>query len=173
MLVSREDLGNFLYCSGLLEEKVARAYEHVSKLVDDRIIGGLLNYIAQDSLKHAGFFKSMAELLFTGLKMGPGDCERAWGSSWRKIVEGAEEILRKNEMGISDLSFLVKDLEKFEGFVAEEYLTIIHAKLIELVASEMGGYLDHFKMILEWIIEDEERHRRILQAVGELIAKKR
>lgn len=90
-----------------------------------------------------------------------------------KNFRGPEEILGKKEMGISDLSLLIKDLEKFEGFIAEEYLTIIHAKLIELVAGEMEGYLDHFKMMLEWIIEDEERHRKVLRVIGELMVKAR
>ena len=44
-----KDLDKFLYCSSLLEERIANAYGHIAELVDDRLIGGLLGFIARDS----------------------------------------------------------------------------------------------------------------------------
>jgi hypothetical protein len=52
-----KDLGKFLYCSSLLEEKIANAYGHIAELVDDRLIRGLLGFIARDSFKHANVLR--------------------------------------------------------------------------------------------------------------------
>jgi len=41
----------------LLEERVAKAYEHIAELVEDRLFGGLLGLIAHDSFKHAEFLR--------------------------------------------------------------------------------------------------------------------
>lgn len=39
---------------------------------------------------------------------------------------------------------------KLENFVAEEYLTVIHIKLIELMANETKMDLEPFRITLEW-----------------------
>lgn len=167
--MATSDLRKFLHCSSLLERRVAEAYEHIAQLVGDKVIEGLLKYIAQDSFKHAECFKSMAELLPHGVTARAEDCVNVWGESWLATVKEAEKIREKTEISPMDLKSLVNGLERIEGLAAEEYLTILHAKLIEFTAEIKGVDLGLLRSLLNWIIEDEERHKRILEAIKALL----
>lgn len=170
MSTKSELVGRFLYCSSLLEEKVAKAYEHIAHLVDDKTIRGLLGYIARDSFKHADCFRLMAELLSPKISISPKDCVEVWGESWLTAVKDAESFLeKKGRISHADLKFLISGLERFESFAAEEYLTIIHAKLIDTLINEKGLNLSVLKTVLGWIIEDENRHKQILEIISSLL----
>lgn len=172
-MVSIEGLERFLYCSSLLERKVAMAYDHISKQIDEKIIKGLLTFIAQDSFKHSDLFRSIAESLTSTLEeVDSKGCIEAWGESWMVAIRSAEDILKKDKITFADLKSLMDNLERIESFTAEEYITIIHARLIELILDK-DRRLENVKTILEWIVEDEQRHLKILETIKNLIAKGR
>ncbi|MGB9959922.1 MAG: hypothetical protein ACPLKQ_05330 [Candidatus Bathyarchaeales archaeon] len=171
-LISGKDLAKFLYCSSLLEEKIAKAYEHVAKLADDRLVGCLLGFIARDSFKHAECFRAVGEWLSGGFQVCFSECEEVWGESWKTLVMDAEKILGKSEINSKELASLINGLMKLESFVAEEYLTALHVKLVELMTDEAKINLSHFKAVFEWIIEDERRHEQILKIIEDLLAKR-
>ncbi|MEM2384325.1 MAG: hypothetical protein QXX99_02245 [Candidatus Bathyarchaeia archaeon] len=160
---------NFLYCSSLLEEKVAKAYEHIAKLINDKIVSCLLRYIAHDSFKHAECFRLMAELLSHGGDVHFEDCIRVWGESWLTTIKDAEKIMEKSEISPVEIRSIINGLEKIERFAAEEYLTALYAKIIELVADKEGVNLGPLKTILNWIIEEENKHRQILEIIRGLL----
>jgi len=168
-----KDLGKFLYCSSLLEERVAKAYEHIAELVEDRLVGGLLGFIARDSFKHAEFFKMVCEWVSGNIAFHFSDCEKVWGDAWKTLVMEAEKFLDKNRIDSKELASLINGLMKLESFVAEEYLTTLHVKLVELMADEAKINLSHFKNMFEWIIEDEKRHEQILKIIENMLTKKR
>jgi hypothetical protein len=74
-LTFRKDLRKFLYCSSLLEERIANAYDYIAKLVDDRLIVGLLGFIARDSFKHAECFRMVGEWLSGSVEVCFEECE--------------------------------------------------------------------------------------------------
>lgn len=111
----------------------------------------------------------MAQLLFPEMEPRSEDCTEVWGKSWSIVIENAEKILKKGEIDLGEFKSLVEDLDEIESFAAEEYLTIIHARLIESIMGGEEKHLSYFETILKWIIEDEERHRKILQAIKDLI----
>lgn len=84
----------------------------------------------------------------------------------------AKKHLGKSEISRGELALLVKGLMKLESFVAEEYLTVMHVKLIELMADEAKIDLENFRMLLEWIIEDEKRHEQILRMIENVLAER-
>jgi hypothetical protein len=43
-----------IYCCGVLEERVAEAYKHMTERAGDSILRAVLGYVADDSRKHAG-----------------------------------------------------------------------------------------------------------------------
>lgn len=163
------DLGKFLYCSSLLERRVGEAYEHIAQVFGDKFIGGLLRYVARDSFKHAECFELMAELFSHGVSMCAEDCVKIWGESWLTAVETAEEICEKTEICQADLKALISGLERIEGLAAEEYLTILHAKLIGFAAEGEGIKISLLKTVLNWIVEEEEKHKQILEIVRDLL----
>ncbi|MBS7647986.1 MAG: hypothetical protein QXG39_06200 [Candidatus Aenigmatarchaeota archaeon] len=168
----KRELEKFLYCSGLLEERVAKAYEHIVKLVDDKPIGCLLSFIARDSFKHAECFKVIGECSSGNMKDRFEQCEQVWGETWKNLVVDAEKFLSKRRISHEELVSLINGLMKLESFAAEEYLTVLHVKLIELMAEERKIDLEPFKAVLEWIVEDEKRHEQILRMIENLLIKR-
>lgn len=167
-----KDLGMFVYCSSLLEEKAAKVYEHIATLVEDGLIRCLLKYIAKDSFKHAEFFKALCEWLTGKEKVDFKDCARVLGETWKTLMADAEEFENKSEISLEELASLIKGLEKLEGFVVEEYLTVLNTKLIELMAEERKIDLKHCKVVLEFIIEDEKRHEQILKIIKNMLTRR-
>jgi len=167
-----KDLDKFLYCSSLLEERIANAYGHIAELVDDRLIGGLLGFIARDSFKHAECFRMVGEWLYGSVEVCFEECEEVWGENWKTLMAEAEKFLDKSEISHGELASLIKGLMKLEGFAAEEYLTVMHVKLIGLMADEAKIDLENFRVLLEWIIEDEKRHEQILRIIENALAER-
>ena len=46
----------------------------------------------------------------------------------------------KNKISHSELTSIINGLEKLEGYVGEEYLTILHAKTVESIAQEPSQF---------------------------------
>ncbi len=171
-LASRNDLDKFLYCSGLVEERVANAYEHIAELVSDKLIKGLLVFIARDSFKHAECFRVISEWLSGVIEIHLEECGDIWGETWKTSMDDAERFLSKSAVNPAELISLIKGLMKLESFIAEEYLMVMHVKLIELTADEAKIDLEEFRTILRWIIDDEKRHEEILKMVEKVLARR-
>ncbi len=165
MAGSGYEIARFLYCSGLFEEEVAKRYRHVAEITRDANIKCLLNYIADDSYKHAAMFKALSGYLTNVDRSVFEDCEKVLGSLWRNITEHSRSIRGESEIGNQELLKLIDGLEKFEGFVAEEYLSVLNVKTIELMARETGLPIEPYRMIFEWMVEDEKRHEQILKII--------
>mgnify|MGYP001773584311 CR=1 FL=1 len=169
-MVGKDELANFIFCSTLLEEAVAKAYQKISEKVSDKEIAYLPNYIAKDSFKHASAFKAITTHFThqTDLK----ECGRTLGEAWVNIAKDAERyITRESEITRSELRKMMEDLEGFEGYTSEEYISILYSEAIKLLAEEYGIDLQLYKTILEWVIEDEKRHIQILNFIKRRINK--
>ncbi|MCX8181605.1 MAG: hypothetical protein N3D12_00640 [Candidatus Methanomethyliaceae archaeon] len=167
----KKDLSRFVYCSSLLEEKIAKVYENLAKVINDDLFKCLFRYIASDSLKHAEFFRALSKWLNPDIELSYEECAEVWGEKWKVVMEHAEVFQEKGKINHEELSSLIDGLEKLEGMVAEEYLTIMHIRLIQLMAEDRKIDLDYFKKILEWIIEDENRHEQILKTIKSKLIK--
>jgi len=85
-------------------------------------------------------------------------------------MANAKGHLGKSEISCGELASLIKGLMKLKSFVAEEYLTMMHVKLIELMADEAKIDFENFRMLLGWIIENEKRHEQILRMIENVLA---
>lgn len=164
-------LGRLFYCSGLLEESVAKVYNNIAMILDNGLIRCLFRFIASDTEKHAKFFKAVCEFLNAGMMVNFKECGEVWGGKWKTIMADAEKFIGKTKISSEELISLINGLERLEGVVAEEYLTIMHIMMIELIAEERKIDLDYCKKILEWIIEDEKRHEQIIKYIKNLLTK--
>jgi len=68
-----------LQCSSYIEEKAAKAYEHITRFMDATLIEYLLTYVARDLLKHAEFFKMATRWVPCGAIAGMDGCKGIWG----------------------------------------------------------------------------------------------
>jgi rubrerythrin len=166
-----KNLASFIHCSSLLEERVAKVYGNLANSVDDGLIKCLFKYIALDSNKHSEFFKLLSEWLNPGAGSSFEECREVWGKKWSDVMSDAERLLSKSKISSEEISLLIDGLERLEGAFAEEYLTILHVRLIEIVAEERKIDLKYCKDILEWIIEDENKHEQILKTLKNLLQK--
>jgi rubrerythrin len=167
-----ETIAKFLYCSSVVEEKVADAYKSLAERVEDPMVKSLLLYVSTDSLKHSIILKAMGNGLIENLKLKAEDCENVLGETWRKLTMLAEEeVLKEEKVGSAELSSLVDKMAELESFVGEEYLTTLHLKIVSLMAEELKVNLGDLKGLLEWIVEDEERHEKILTMLRNMVSK--
>ncbi len=157
------ELSKLLYCCSLLERKVAKAYEHIAKLIDDENISSLFIFIAYDSLKHAEYFKKINESLMISKEINFEECEEILGECWRSAINSAEKILKKDKIDIKEIISLIDELKQLESFAGEEYLMILYIKYAELLLDNIISIPT--KTIFEWIIEDEKRHEKILEII--------
>jgi len=84
-------------------------------------------------------------------------------------MEKAKMIQEEFEIDNRKLVELIDGLVRFEGVVAEEYLTVLSMKTIELMAKESELNIEPYKIIFEWIVEDEKRHEQILKLIKNLV----
>ena len=80
-----------------------------------------------------------------------------------------ETAKRVDEIRIEDLPKLIDDMVKLENFPREEYLIIFHLKSVKLLAEKEGMDLGMINTVLDWIIEDEERHEKLVRSIGRML----
>ena len=169
-------IAKFLYCLSVLEEKVAYAYKSLAERVEDPLLSSLLLYNSTDGMKHFIILKAIDEELVRnlGVKAEVKDCENTLGEIWRKLIMLAEEeTAKKEKVGNSELVSLANKMIAFESFFGEEYLTNLHLKIVSLMADELKVDLGDLKGILDWIVEDEERHEKIIAIIKDTVLKRK
>jgi rubrerythrin len=84
-------IAKFLYCSSILEEKVANAYKSLTEKVKNPLIRNLLLYISTDGLKHSIILRAMSENLVEKIKVEEEECKIILGNLWKRLIMLAEE----------------------------------------------------------------------------------
>lgn len=168
----RQDLLKFLYCCGLLEEYISNAYKSVASRVDDEFVRVFLEYISNDSLKHSRILIGISK--FFGVKdIELLECEKIVGSIAMKAIEDAKRTAA--EVGTVPLEKLAQEFDKLinlEKYFGEEYIMIIHLKLIKSLLEHEKIEFEFLREVIEYIIKDEERHEKILRIVKSYISKR-
>lgn len=165
--LDKEDVAKMLLCSSFLEEHVYNAYENLANRITDRKISDLLHIIAYDSKKHSIILKLVSECI-AKVDVNEFDCGKLLGASWKNIVDFAKAELNSVSRE-SDLLKLIKGMVALESFLGEEYMTSAHLVLTVMAAEEIGLTLSMIKNAINWIIEDEERHVKIIQTISNMI----
>lgn len=165
-----EELKRFLYCCGLLEDYVHNAYRSLASRLDDGLIKILLNYIADDSKKHSNILIQISkELGATDIDLK--ECGKIIGSIALQIIEDAEKISsERGKVTSKNLTLIFDELVNLEKYFGEEYFTYIQLKLSLDLAEYKTVDLGFIKEVLEYIIEDERRHERILRHIKDQIS---
>ncbi|MCQ5337638.1 MAG: hypothetical protein NO475_05560, partial [Candidatus Methanomethylicia archaeon] len=109
------------------------------------------------------YFKAINESLMINKEIDFEECEEILGESWKLAISSAKEILEKDKIGMKEIISIVDELKALESFVGEEYLTILYIKYAELLIDNI--VFMSIRTILEWIIEDEKRHEKILEII--------
>ncbi|MEM3404401.1 MAG: ferritin family protein [Nitrososphaeria archaeon] len=167
--LEKNDIARFLLCSSILEERVYKAYDSLAERVTNTQISTLLHSIAVDSKKHSLLLKVLSESI-EKVNQTEIDCSELMGDAWNKL----EKLARTEVYSVpekSDLFGLIKDMSAFESYLGEEYFSATQLILIELSLKESSLEHNQIKTIIDWIIEDEERHVKIIQAISTIVSK--
>jgi hypothetical protein len=154
----------YLYCHSILEDKVADAFSNLSERTNNSSLKPFLLYISQDSKKHSVILKGLSNLIG---RIDPDRdiCRNSTSITYRKMITLAEdEQMKRQILKDSEVPSIAQKMSRLESFFAEEYLLPIRLGILPVVAPEID--LERFQMIIEWIIEDEERHEAILRNIG-------
>ncbi len=157
-----------LYCSSILEEQTSKAYKSYSERAENPIFKPMLLFIAQDSIKHAKILKSLSKCISKST-ITAKDCPRILGKSWKEATAFAKKESKKTDkLSNKELCFYIDDIISLENAMSEEYLAVLHLKIVQLQTSEMQIDGFDFRKILGYIVEDEARHKAILDQIRQL-----
>lgn len=172
-LRGREELLKFLFCCGLVEERISNAYKSLASRIDDVYVKLLLEYISDDSLKHSRILIGVSRYL--GVEnVDLEECGRIVGSVALRIIEDAERTASKTDrITVDKLLSEFDDLVDLEKYFGEEYLNMIQLKLLEATIEQEKIEVGFLKEILEYITEDERRHEKILKTIKSYPSQKR
>jgi len=171
LLKGAEDVARYLYCSSIVEGRVANAYKHLSDRVENQQVKSLLQYIFHDTTKHSAILRNMGDNI-AKLEVKLEDCEEIWGKGWKSwIINAMEEQSKKEKVKAEELESLTDGMKNLETFFAEGYITIANIEILKRLAEQRNMDLGNFNTILEWIIQDEKRHSATIMMIKELISK--
>jgi len=162
---TKEWIAKALYCSSVIEDEVADAYDTLSGKADRQIVKTLLKYISLDSRKHAAVLRGLAESLLAEPPT-EGECDKYIGKAGKLVKETARKV---EEVGMEDLPKLIEEMVTLENFIGEEYLIVFHLKSLKFLAEKEGVDLGDISTVLDWIIEDEKRHEILVKNIGQMV----
>ncbi|MEM2017488.1 MAG: hypothetical protein QXF28_00790 [Nitrososphaerota archaeon] len=161
----RKDLVKILFCCGLIEEKISQAYESIASRIDDEVVRVLLEYIAEDSLKHSKILQGVSKYLGVD-EVDIEECGELLGITAIRIIEDSKKSMMGIEkISLKELASEFDDLVNLEKYFGEEYFNLIQIKLLGTLIEHEGIEIGFLKDILEYIVEDERRHEKILNAI--------
>jgi hypothetical protein len=159
-------LGKLISCLSVLESKTSILYETLGDRIEIPFVKSLMQILAQDSQKHSTILKGIGESLSKG-NVKLKDCEKNTGVSWATIENLRKEISVKERLSDSDLLGLSEKLAVLESVLGEEYYVFVQLKTLELLVKEIkksyGVDLGSLKTVFSGIINDEERHRELIE----------
>ncbi|MGF3521516.1 MAG: ferritin family protein [Candidatus Bathyarchaeia archaeon] len=167
-----EKIAAHLYCLSILEEEVGKTYQSYADRVQKLTLKPLLLYIAQDSLKHAKILHSLSSCL-SKAPISMDECPKIVGKAWENVVSFAKNESKKQaKLTDEELYSQINEMISLENTMGEEYLATLHLKLLQLQIDESQLDSAIAKKLLEYIVEDESRHKELLDKIAEATLKK-
>jgi rubrerythrin len=164
-------LAEFINCLSMLENDAARLYNNLSVRVENPVFKSLLFAIAQDSTKHGALLKGVADSLIP-ISTKHSNCVKT-GEPWRLVANLNKEIEEKTRYSGDDFLELSGELAYVESILGEEYYMFVQMKTLERMIKEINQIyridLGSLKSIFTHIINDEERHREIIETMRSIL----
>jgi rubrerythrin len=158
-----------LYCSSILEEETAKAYKSYSERAENPLFKPMLLFIAQDSIKHAKILQSLCKCL-SKAPVSKKDCPRILGKAWKEATAFAKtEAAKPGKLTNQALCSYIDDMISLENVMSEEYLAVLHLKIVQLQTGGMQVDGCDVQKVLGYIVEDEARHKAILDRIRQLL----
>ena len=168
-------IANLINCLSALENNTSLLYKALVDRIELPLVKSLIHTLVQDSQKHSTILKSISETLSKKSEK-PRDCEKNIGEAWRNVDNLHKEIAGREKLTEQELSQLLEKLAILESIIGEEYYIFVQLKTLTLMVNEIKQIyaidLGSLKGIFGGIINDEERHREILETVKGMLESK-
>lgn len=154
------------------ENGVCLLYQSVAAKFDAPLVSGLLQGLAQDSLKHAKLLKAITEgSSYTEEKVKELSSELA--NAWRAADSGFRERMAIGTLSGSDQREFIEKLTELESVLIAEYSSFLTEDILLLFAKETSGQYkvapDHIRGIFLAMINDKRQHKKLLATIVELV----
>ena len=164
-------ISSLINCLSAMEENASLLYKTFSEKIEIPLVKSFLQSIAEDSHKHSILLKSVFESM--GNKEKTKDCAKKAGEVWTMIEAFYKEISAKEKIVDSELAQLSEKLAYLESIMGEEYYVFVQLKTLQAMVNEINQIyhvdLASVKTVFSHIINDEERHREILEKIKNIV----
>lgn len=148
----------------LLEKELYQLYTNISRKVDDVSARTLFSYIATDSLKHSTILATIIDEV-NGTKASEQDCDPNIRHNKAVIKTLAKDIAKFQSIDRQDLLSLLESLAGFEVMLLNEYKKAFHLEYVKETECTATSDEEAELNIFTLIVEDEERHQKILATI--------
>lgn len=139
-------------------------YINLSRKVEDLSTKTLFAYIAADSLKHTTVLNAILDEVGSS-KAQQNDWEMNIKYKRGLIKKLSNDIGKSRRIGREELFSLISTLTGFENLLYTEYKKAFHLEYRNFFQYEPIKKDDANLNVLTLIVDDEERHQRILSAI--------
>jgi rubrerythrin len=157
----------------LVEKELFELYTNLLKRIEDVTPKTLLSYIATDSLKHSTILAAIIEEV-DGSKAKESDCDVTILYNKGLIRTLSKDIAVRPVISNDELISLIGTLAGFENLLFTEYKKAFHLEFsgVKKYGSNQSKEEDENLNIFTLIVDDEERHQRILGEMAVLCDRK-
>ena len=155
----------------LIEKELYQLYTNLSEKVEDVSAKTLLSYIATDSLKHSTILATIIDEV-GGSKAQESNCAVNIMYNKELIESLTKKVSKSKNVSRQGLISLIDTLSGFEDLLHNEYRRAFRLKFN--LYADYGLRKDEEKElnIFNLIVDDEERHQKILLSLARLCDKK-
>jgi rubrerythrin len=151
----------------LIEKELYQLYTSLSEKVEDVAARTLFAYISTDSLKHSTILVKIIEEV-DGSKARENDCSENIIHTKELIKALTKNVAKSEKVDRKELITLLDTLADFENLLFSEYKKVFHLEYVRLSENEQKQKNEKDLNIFSLIVEDEERHQKILSAIARL-----
>jgi rubrerythrin len=151
----------------LIEKELYQLYTNLSEKVEDVASRTLFSYIATDSLKHSTILVKIIEEV-DGSKAREHDCSENIIYTKELIKALTKNVAKGEKFDRKELITLLDTLADFENLLFSEYKKAFHLEYVRFTENEQKQKNEADLNIFSLIVEDEERHQKILSSIARL-----
>ena len=155
---------------GLIEKELYQLYSNLSEKVEDLAAKSLFAYVATDSLKHFTILATIIEEA-GGSRLREQDCDENIRYNIELIKTLSKDVSKRKKIDRVELISLINTLADFESLLHKQYSRTFHLETTRFMKDERKSDESDLN-ILSLIVDDEDRHKRILLSIVNLCDKK-
>jgi len=148
----------------ILEKELYQLYTNIAQKVEDVSARALFSYIATDSLKHSTILATIIDEV-NGTKASEQDCDPNIRHNKAVIKTLSQDIAKFRSIDREDLISLLESLAGFEVMLLNEYKKAFHLEYVKDPEYTPKSDDETELNIFTLIVEDEERHQKILSTI--------